>query len=78
MANMDNSKYAASAVAPRLKAVAKREVIIAAGALNTPKLLQLSGIGDSRLLSRFGIETLVDLPGGGCFAWKYFGERLCC
>jgi choline dehydrogenase-like flavoprotein len=42
-----------------------KEVIVAVGALHTPQLLQLSGIGDKSLLGSLGIETLVDLPGVG-------------
>ncbi|KAH9855720.1 alcohol oxidase [Lenzites betulinus] len=42
-------------------AFARREVIIAAGAIQTPALLQLSGIGDSSVLGPLGIATLVDL-----------------
>lgn len=34
-------------------------------AVKTPQLLELSGIGDKILLSSFGIETLVNLPGVG-------------
>jgi choline dehydrogenase-like flavoprotein len=45
--------------------LATREVILAAGALHTPQLLQLSGIGDTNRLSSLGIETLVNLPGVG-------------
>ncbi|RYC65258.1 hypothetical protein CHU98_g908 [Xylaria longipes] len=44
---------------------AKREVIIAAGAIHSPQLLQQSGIGPSALLESAGIETIVDLPGVG-------------
>jgi len=40
---------------------ARKEVILGAGAIQTPTLLQLSGIGDSALLSKFGINTIVDL-----------------
>lgn len=43
---------------------ASQEVIIAAGAFNTPQLLKLSGIGPADELAQFGIEPLVDLPVG--------------
>lgn len=43
---------------------ASKEVIIAAGAFNTPQLLMLSGIGPADELAQFGIEQLVDLPVG--------------
>ena len=42
-----------------------REVLLAAGALNTPKLLMLSGLGPRGELAAHGIEPLVDLPGVG-------------
>ena len=44
---------------------ANREIILSAGAINSPQLLQLSGIGDGELLQGHGIETLVDRPGVG-------------
>jgi choline dehydrogenase len=44
---------------------ASREVTLAAGALGSPKLLLLSGIGDPDALSPFGVETIHALPGVG-------------
>lgn len=44
---------------------AQREVIVAAGAVGSPKLLLLSGIGPARELERLGIRCELDLPGVG-------------
>lgn len=41
---------------------ARREVILCGGAINSPQLLQLSGIGDARLLQDNGIEVLSHAP----------------
>src|SRR5690554_4721626 len=44
---------------------ARREVIISASSINSPKLLMLSGIGPAEELRQFGIEVVADLPGVG-------------
>ncbi|GAP91305.2 putative GMC oxidoreductase-like protein [Rosellinia necatrix] len=44
---------------------ADKEVIVAAGAIHSPQLLQQSGIGPRALLEAAGIDTAVDLPGVG-------------
>ena len=44
---------------------ARREVVLAAGAIGSPQVLQLSGIGPAKLLERCGIAVVHDLPGVG-------------
>ncbi|RCI76987.1 choline dehydrogenase [Brucella anthropi] len=44
---------------------ARREVIIAASSINSPKLLMLSGIGPAAQLKEHGIEVIADRPGVG-------------
>jgi len=49
----------------RLRARATREVILCAGAVGTPQLLQLSGIGPGALLQQHGLMVMRDAPGVG-------------
>jgi choline dehydrogenase len=44
---------------------ARREVILAAGAIGSPQILQLSGVGPGALLQRLGIPVVHDAPGVG-------------
>jgi choline dehydrogenase len=44
---------------------ARREVLLAAGSIGSPQLLQLSGLGPAALLRQHGIEVVADLPGVG-------------
>ena len=46
-------------------ASARREVLLTAGAVGSPQILQLSGIGPAALLRQYGIAPLVDAPGVG-------------
>jgi choline dehydrogenase len=49
----------------RRHTVGAGEVILCGGAINTPQLLQLSGVGDEKLLAQHGIEVVHHLPGVG-------------
>lgn len=55
---------------------ARREVIVCGGAVNTPKLLQLSGIGPAALLARLGVPVLRDMPGVGNHLKDHFSIRV--
>jgi len=48
-----------------LEAWVRKEVLLCGGALHSPKLLQLSGVGPKTLLKEHGIELVFDLPGVG-------------
>ena len=47
------------------QATAKRETLLTAGAIGSPQLLQLSGIGPAALLQQHGIVPVLDAPGVG-------------
>jgi choline dehydrogenase len=49
----------------RVNVAAAREVILSAGSIGSPQILQLSGIGPASLLAGFGIEVALDAPGVG-------------
>ncbi|HET7669215.1 MAG TPA: GMC family oxidoreductase N-terminal domain-containing protein [Burkholderiales bacterium] len=55
---------------------ARREVILAAGALQSPQLLQLSGIGPGEVLQRHGIPVVAELPGVGANLQDHLALRL--
>ncbi|OWU79125.1 GMC family oxidoreductase [Phaeobacter sp. 22II1-1F12B] len=62
--------------------MAKREVILSAGAVNSPQILQLSGIGDGAMLRDKGIEVLHDAPEVGRnlqdhIGWDLIYETTC-
>ena len=61
----ESLQFAASSNATLQNVKAKQEVIVAAGSLHSPQLLQVSGIGDPALLSSINVPTVVDLPAVG-------------
>ena len=52
---------------------ARREVILAAGAINTPQILQLSGVGPGAALQSLGIAVVTDSPAVG----RHLQDHLC-
>lgn len=61
---------------------ARREIILSLGSISTPKLLQLSGVGDRSLLRSLGIDTVADSPNVGrrmrehrCFVIQFRLDR---
>ena len=57
---------------------ARREVIVCAGALQSPQLLMVSGIGDAPALARFGVPSLHHLPGVGRNLHDHIDFAFCC
>ena len=49
----------------RVSVNARQAVVLSAGAIGTPQILQLSGIGPANLLQKYGIKTKANLPGVG-------------
>ena len=67
-------EYSQNGTAHRAKA--KREVLLCGGAINSPQILQLSGIGPGELLQSLGIEVGHDLPGVGENLQDHIGGRI--
>ncbi|CAO3608184.1 unnamed protein product [Mucor hiemalis] len=44
---------------------ARREIILSSGAIGSPKLLEVSGIGNKAIVTAAGVQSLIDLPGVG-------------
>ncbi len=54
----------------------RREVVLAGGSINSPQLLQLSGVGPGELLQSLGIAVVHDLPGVGENLQDHLGGRV--
>ncbi|OED44630.1 choline dehydrogenase [Chromatiales bacterium (ex Bugula neritina AB1)] len=57
---------------------AHREVILCGGAINSPQLLQLSGIGNKNLLQKFQLQPIVDAPMVGQNLQDHLGADMVC
>ncbi|MCP5152631.1 MAG: GMC family oxidoreductase N-terminal domain-containing protein [Ectothiorhodospiraceae bacterium] len=58
------------------EARARAEVVVSAGSINSPQLLELSGIGRPELLREHGIEVVQALPGVGENLREHYSPRL--
>ena len=58
------------------EAKANREVLVSTGAINSPQLLELSGIGQAERLKELGIEVLHDLQGVGENLRDHYSPRM--
>jgi choline dehydrogenase len=58
------------------EARASREVVVSGGSINSPKLLELSGIGQPELLASHGIKCLHELPGVGENLRDHYSPRV--
>jgi choline dehydrogenase len=57
--------------------LAAKEVLLCAGAVRSPQILELSGVGNSRIFSEFGISTVLERPGVGENLQDHMMTRLC-
>ncbi len=55
---------------------ARKEIVLSGGAINSPQLLMLSGIGEAAQLTENGIDTVQDLPGVGKNMQDHLQARL--
>ena len=60
----------------RHEAYASQEVVISSGSINSPKLLELSGIGDPKILDEFNIDVKHELLGVGRNLRDHYSPRM--
>jgi choline dehydrogenase len=58
-------EYAHDEKSPRSRVFANKEVLVCAGAVQSPQILMVSGVGPAETLKRVGVEVLVDSPDVG-------------
>jgi choline dehydrogenase len=59
-----------------MRAVARREVILSGGAIGSPQLLQVSGIGPAAVLKAAGVDVVHDLAGVGDNLQDHYQARM--
>jgi choline dehydrogenase len=69
--------YVGGKLGTKNKIFANKEVILSGGTINSPQLLQLSGIGPGSLLNSLGIKVLHELRGVGENLRDHYAPRFC-
>ncbi len=69
-------RYVAAPGAPPKQVMARREVILSAGTVNTARLLQISGVGPAELLGSLGVPVVQALRGVGANFRDHYASRL--
>ncbi|RPA82280.1 GMC oxidoreductase [Ascobolus immersus RN42] len=77
---VEGVEYAESEDSPRITVKVKKEAILSAGGIGSPRILQASGVGPSKLLKSLNIPVVLDMPGVGAnlqdHAWNTFLSEL--
>lgn len=60
-----NTRFHPDAKIEVLTALARRLVVLSAGAFGSPAILERSGVGSREILDKVGVKQVVDLPGVG-------------
>lgn len=63
MAKATGVQFIANSASHTVKA--KKEVIVCGGSVNSPQILELSGIGSAAVLEKAGVDVIVESPGVG-------------
>ncbi|KAG8851668.1 hypothetical protein FRB96_009164 [Tulasnella sp. 330] len=70
-------EFAETRNGPTFFVKAKKEVLLTAGAVNTPQILMLSGVGDAKQLKQHNINVVKDLPGVGKHLQDHLVVNVC-
>lgn len=73
---LPNKRFHPDAKTEVLTALARRLVVLSAGAFGSPSILERSGIGSREVLDKAGVKQVVDLPGVGHNYQGVYGRSL--
>ena len=62
----------------RHTALTNREILLSGGAINTPQIMMLSGLGPEKKLRELGIEVILDMPDVGNNLQDHYNGRIMC